>query len=77
MKYLVFVGMIFSLSGAGFYIRAMLQGKAKPNKVSWIMWSIVPLIAAFAALSDGVRINRDSCFYVWNWVTIGFYNIII
>ena len=77
MKYLVFVGAIFSLTGTGFYIRAMFKGKARPNKVSWLMWAIAPLIAAFAALSDGARINCNSCFYVWNWVTIGFYNIII
>lgn len=30
-------------------------GGAKPNKISWLLWSIAPLIATAAAMSDGVR----------------------
>ncbi|MGI0141476.1 MAG: hypothetical protein ACREBF_02380 [Candidatus Micrarchaeales archaeon] len=36
------------------YVRAMLKGKVKPNRVSWFMWSIAPLIATAAAISNGV-----------------------
>jgi len=32
-----------------------LQGKTKPNRVTWLLWSIAPLIASVAAFSTGVR----------------------
>lgn len=54
MKYFVFIGMIISLTGASFYIRDMLRGKTKPNRITWMMWAIAPLIAAGAAISSGV-----------------------
>jgi len=77
MKYLVFVGAIVYLLGTSIYIRAMFKGEAKPNKVSWFMWSVAPLIGTFAALSAGARISCNSCIYVRIWTIINFYNIII
>jgi hypothetical protein len=32
----------------------MFKGGAKPNRVSWLMWAIAPLIATAAAISNGV-----------------------
>lgn len=43
------------LAGAFVYVKETLQGKTKPNKVTWLMWSIAPLIATAAAFSDGAR----------------------
>lgn len=57
MKYLVFVGMLISLIGIASYIKDMLKGKVKPNRITWMMWSIAPLIAAFAALSTGATLS--------------------
>ncbi|MCL2341931.1 MAG: hypothetical protein FWC53_02525 [Firmicutes bacterium] len=54
MKYLVFVGVIIYLTGIGFYVKDMLKGQAKPNRVTWFMWSVTPLIATFAAIAAGV-----------------------
>lgn len=31
----------------------MLRGKAKPNRVTWLLWSFAPLISAAAAFSNG------------------------
>lgn len=56
MENLVFVGMIIALIGTSTYIIQMFKGKAKPNRVSWLIWSIAPLIAAFAAISSGVTL---------------------
>jgi hypothetical protein len=55
VQYLVIIGAIVGLVGVFSYIKETLRGNTKPNKVTWLLWSIAPLIAAFAELSDGVR----------------------
>lgn len=52
---IVLFGAAIALLGTLNYIRAIIWGGVRPNKVSWLMWSIAPLIATAAALSDGVR----------------------
>jgi len=54
IKYLVIVGAIVQLYGVFFYIKETLRGNTKPNKVTWLMWSIAPLIATAAGMADGV-----------------------
>ncbi len=54
LQYIVILGALAQLTGITFYIRKVLQGETKPNKVSWLMWSIAPLIATAAGLSAGV-----------------------
>ena len=48
---LVIVSACISVVGATAYIRDTLKGKTKPNRVSWTMWTIAPLIGTAAALS--------------------------
>jgi len=54
LQYLVFLGAAVNIWGAFFYIRDTLRGETKPNRATWLMWSIAPLIATVAALSQGV-----------------------
>jgi len=55
LKYLVFVGAIISLVfGVLPYIKDTLRGNTKPNRVTWLIWALAPLIATFAAIADGV-----------------------
>src|SRR5208283_2829807 len=54
LVYLVFVAAFATLVATYVYIRSMFKGVAKPNRVSWLMWSIAPFIAATAAISNGV-----------------------
>jgi hypothetical protein len=54
LEYLVFVAAIATLLATFVYVRSMFKGGAKPNRVSWLMWSIAPFIAAAAAFSSGV-----------------------
>ena len=54
VEYLVIVAAVGSVLGALAYIRSMFRGDTKPNRVSWLMWGIAPLIAFSAALSNGV-----------------------
>ncbi len=55
LHYLVFVGAAVNLFGHFSYIKETLKGNTKPNKVTWLIWSIAPLIATFAAISSGVK----------------------
>lgn len=50
----VLLGMALSLAGSASYCRAMLRGRAQPNRVSWMLWALAPLVAFAAELSEGV-----------------------
>ena len=54
LEYLVLLSIPLAAYGSGVYLIDTITGKAKPNKVSWIMWSVAQLIAVFAAVSKGV-----------------------
>ena len=55
LSYLVFLGAAVHLVGAVIYIRDTLSGKTKPNRVSFLLWGLAPMIGVAAAISDGVR----------------------
>jgi len=57
MKYIVFAGVLINLILTFSYIKAVYNGTIKPNRVSWLMWSVAPLIATAAALSNGVGLS--------------------
>jgi hypothetical protein len=54
-----FVYFAFALSMVGTlsYLVAMLRGKAKPNRVTFLMWALAPLIGFFGQLSEGVGVQ--------------------
>jgi hypothetical protein len=54
LEYLVLIAAFASLLATFVYVRSMFKGGAKPNRVSWLMWSIAPFIASAAAVSSGV-----------------------
>src|SRR5579872_4394329 len=39
------------------YVRAILKGEAAPNRVTWFLWALVPLIAGVAQWRAGVGIS--------------------
>ncbi|MDP2930645.1 MAG: hypothetical protein Q8N56_03520 [bacterium] len=53
LQYLVFVGAAASIFGTAAYIKDTLKGLTKPNRVTWLMWSVAPLIGAFAGFAKG------------------------
>jgi hypothetical protein len=55
LQYLVVLGAIIQLVGVLSYIRGTLRGVTKPNRVTWLLWGVIPIIATVASLSDGVR----------------------
>jgi hypothetical protein len=48
------VGAIINFIACLNYVRAILKGEAAPNRVTWSLWAIVPLIAGVAQLRAGV-----------------------
>ncbi len=54
LEYLVFVAAFATMLATFAYVRSMLRGVVKPNRVSWLMWAIAPLIAFAAEVSSGV-----------------------
>lgn len=49
--WLVIGSIAVSIFGSSTYIRDTLKGKTKPNRVSWSLWALAPLIGTAAALS--------------------------
>lgn len=54
LGYLVFVGATVHILGSFAYLRDTLRGTTKPNRVTFLIWGIAPLIGVAAALTDGV-----------------------
>ncbi len=50
----VILGSFVNLLGTSYYIRNTIRGVTKPNRVTWLMWSIAPVIGTAAALASGV-----------------------
>lgn len=51
IHWLVVLSALISVAGAYAYIRDTLAGKTKPNRISWSMWALAPLIGTGAAIS--------------------------
>lgn len=60
----VYVGVVLSLLGGLSYLIDTLKGKAKPNKVSWFVWALAPLIAFWATVQQGVGVQSLLTFMV-------------
>jgi uncharacterized membrane protein len=60
----VIVGAIIATAGSLSYLIDTLKGKVKPNRVSFLLWSIAPLIAFFAEIKQGVGIQALMTFTV-------------
>lgn len=52
---LLFISAIVGATGALPYIYAVLRGKAKPQLVSWLVWTILLLIMTISAFVAGQR----------------------
>jgi hypothetical protein len=55
--YFIIVTFALRLLGSAAYIRAIIKGKARPNLLSWFLWSTTPIVAFVAAISSGVGIS--------------------
>jgi len=55
--------LVVSLGGVSYLIDT-LQGRNQPNKVTWLLWGVAPLMAFAAQVSEGVGIAAVATFAV-------------
>ncbi len=55
--YFVIIGTLIGAAGSVAYLADTVKGKVKPNRVSFLLWSIVPFIAFFAQIGQGVGLE--------------------
>lgn len=53
----VILGFLISLFGSLKYLIQTIQGKVKPNKVTFFLWALAPLVAFTAQIKQGVGIQ--------------------
>jgi hypothetical protein len=51
------VGALIILAGNAAYARDTVRGNTQPNRVTWMLWAVAPLIAFAAEVSQGVGLN--------------------
>lgn len=60
----IYLGLLFNIFGTAKYIIATLRGQTKPNRVTFFLWALAPLIAFAAQLQEGVGISSLMTFVV-------------
>lgn len=60
----VFVGAVINLYGTFSYLLSTLKGETKPNKITWFLWALAPLIAFAAQVYQGVGLSSVMTFVV-------------
>jgi hypothetical protein len=55
VHWLVILSALISLAGASAYIRDTITGKTQPNRVTWSLWAIAPLIGTAATVASGAE----------------------
>ncbi len=63
-EHFVILGVAIGFLGTLSYLISTIKGKTKPNRVSWFLWALAPLIAFFAELKEGVGIQSLMTFAV-------------
>jgi hypothetical protein len=56
-QYFAYITIFTSIFSAYFYIRETLKGNTKPNRVSWTIWFIAPIVASAISFSKGAGIS--------------------
>jgi len=60
----VLLGAAFNLVGLTSYVADTLRGRNRPNRVTWFLWALAPLIAFAAELGQGVGLQSLMTFMV-------------
>lgn len=60
----VLLGVLLNIVGGLDYFIKTLQGKVKPNRVTWFLWALIPFIAFAAEINQGVGMQSLLTFMV-------------
>jgi hypothetical protein len=60
----IYVGTAIGAAGAVVYLRDTLRGTTQPNRVTWLLWAVAPLLAAAVALNGGAGLRALPTFMV-------------
>lgn len=60
----IYLTVVLNLVGIASYVWATIKGRARPNRVSFLLWAVAPLIAFAAELGKGVGIQSLMTFMV-------------
>lgn len=58
----IIIGTLIGTAGALAYLWDTIRGKVKPNKVSYLLWGIAPMIAFAAQIKQGVGLESAMTF---------------
>jgi hypothetical protein len=60
----IFLGAAIGALGTTVYLRDTLRGTTKPNRVTWLLWAVAPLLAAAVELNEGVGLRALPTFMI-------------
>ena len=60
----IFLGTAIGALGTSVYLRDTLRGTTKPNRVTWLLWAVAPLLAATVEFKEGVGLRALPTFMV-------------
>ena len=63
-EYFIYLGLLANFTGGLVYLKDTLTGKAKPNRVTWLLWSIAPLVGFAAEVNKGVGLPSAMTFMI-------------
>ena len=60
----VILGAACSLVGQAFYVRDTVRGTTSPNRVTWLLWGVAPMLAFAVEVQQGVGLRSLMAFSV-------------
>ena len=54
-EYFAIIGAIIASAGGFYYLYETIRGKTKPNRITWLLWGLLPMIAFVAQRVQGVE----------------------
>lgn len=62
LQYIPLISIVTSSFGGFFYIRDTLKGQTKPNRVTWFIWALAPMIIVGIQLEQGFHFSTVPVF---------------